>query len=105
MNLRMFRGDKLPACRINKQKWQAGSLPDDLALARFLCVRWQHDSQVLMGTRNHLHADDLSDPPSSRGAGVGRAFDGGHVASDECRHESAANLVPADKLDVGSFEH
>ena len=58
-----------------------------------------------MRTRNYLHPDDFADAAGSCSACVGRALHRGDIAGDERRHQAATDFVPADKLDVGGFEH
>ena len=58
-----------------------------------------------MRAGDDLDADDLADPAGRRGAGVDRRLDGRHVAGHEGRDQAAADLVPADQLDVGRLEH
>ena len=43
--------------------------------------------------------------PAALRTGVDGRLDGGHVADDEGRHQSAADLLPADHLHVGRFQH
>ena len=61
--------------------------------------------EILVRTRNHLHADHFANPPGRVGAGIGRGLDRRHVAGHERRDHAAADLVPAQELDVGSLQH
>ena len=57
-----------------------------------------------MRARNHLHADDIAQLSSSAGTGVDGRFDSCHVTDEEAGDETAADLFPAEELDVRGLE-
>ena len=62
-------------------------------------------SVLLVGAGDHLDADHLADPAGRRGARVDRRLDRGDVARHERGDQAAADLLPADEVDVGRLQH
>ena len=61
--------------------------------------------EVLVRPGDHLDADDLADPAGRRGAGVDGRLHRRDVARHEGRDQAAADLVPADEVDVRRLQH
>src|SRR4051812_14579734 len=59
---------------------------------------------VLVGARNDLDADHLADAARRGGAGIDGRLDGGDVAGDAGGEKAAADLPPAQELDVGGLQ-
>ena len=61
--------------------------------------------EIVGRARNDVDADEFADAPGGRGAGVGGGFDGGDVATDDRRHQSGVDFLPADEHHVGGLDH
>src|SRR4051794_38394158 len=61
----------------------------------------QNSGKLLVRPGDHLDAHDLADPAGRRGPRVDGRLHGRNVAGHEGRDQAAADLVPADQLDVG----
>ena len=61
--------------------------------------------EVVVRPRDDLHADHLADPAGSGGAGIDGGLDCCHVADDHRRHQTAADLLPADHGYVCGLQH
>ena len=59
--------------------------------------------QIFVWARDHLNTYDFANATSSRCTSVCGSFDSGYVPGYESGNQSAANLVPAQKLHLAAF--
>src|SRR5215475_4892758 len=55
--------------------------------------------------RDDMHRDQFADSASRRGAGVSGRLDRADIAANEDGHVTRANVLLADQLNIGGFDH